>query len=60
MLKVELNRMIEAYLDDLAVLGILGSTREEVAVHLIRKGVEEALRDGFLRHPPPAPRKSHQ
>lgn len=43
------SKEVAAYLDELALLGIHGKTRSEVATALVGRGIERLIREGFLK-----------
>lgn len=52
-LGVRFSSRIARYLDDLADLGVHGTTAPEVARKLVENEIERLIRDGFLKLPTP-------
>lgn len=40
------------YVDDLVKTHLFGENAAEVVQHLLRRGLQTAMRDGFIRRPP--------
>jgi hypothetical protein len=50
--KLSLSRKEAQYIDDILAMGLHGSTDAEVVRTFMRRGLQDAIRDGFLPRPP--------
>ncbi len=50
---LSVTSQVAVYLDTLASQGLLGATASEVAKTFVQRGIEQAIKDGFLERPLP-------
>ena len=59
-MKVTIPDDLRPWLEELAETGLYGNTPHDVARYFVCRGLEKELRgggEGFLRNPPPKPRR---